>query len=159
MSDPIDWVKIATRLQRIQADMIHHEQSSLCGDEFYAEALRRTFDYQPARDGCDKEMVSPSTGLVTAAYSEHIRNAHTTIDRLNRESAEQQVKEMRVEVQRVYRESATDLAKYIRGRCNEVSVPSKYRREGVELAADWIDPAVPKDRYGNIVKTEQADAS
>lgn len=150
---PIDWDNLAARMQRIQADMIHVEKTELCGNEFYAEALRRLFDYRPP-DAHGNDHVSPGTGLTTIAYANHVRNGHTVIDRLNREAAEKQVAEMRAEVQRVYRESAADLAKYIRGRCNERSVPAKFRREGVELAADWIDPNVPKDRYGNIIKTQ-----
>jgi hypothetical protein len=39
----------------------------------------------------------------------------------------------------------------IRDRCNEVSVPSRYRREGVAWAADLIDPSVPKDRFGRTL--------
>jgi hypothetical protein len=157
MPDAIDWVQIAERFGRIQAEMIHHEHSDLCGNEFYAEALRRAFYYQPARDGHGPERISPRTGLTTIAEANHLRDAHTTMDRLNREAAEKQVKEMRAEVARVYLEARTDIANIIRSRCNERSVPAKYRREGVELAADWIDPAVPKDRYGNIVKSEKGD--
>ena len=153
----IDWLKLAERMQRIQADMIHHKQTDLHGSEFYAEALRRTLGFQPPHDHVQHETVASSTGLTTIAYADHLREGCTVIDRLDREAAEKQVAEMRAEVTRVYREARADAADHIRQRCNERSVPARYRREGVLLAADWIDPRVPKDRYGNLVRAEGAD--
>lgn len=150
----IDWIKLAEQMSRIQADMIHQEHSDLCGAEFYAEALRRTFGFQPPHGHVKHETVNGSTGLTTVAYSDYLRDSHTIIDRLNREKAEKQIEEVRAEIQRVYLEARIDVAKAIRGRCNERSVPAKLRREGVLMAADWIDPAVPKDRYGNILSRE-----
>jgi hypothetical protein len=151
----MDWNRLAERMQRIQADMVHQEKTDLRGNEFYAEALRRTFGFRMSRGGT-YETVAASTGLTTIAEADHIREGHTVMDRLNREAAEKQVTEMRAEVQRVYREAAADLAKLIRGRCNERTVPSRYRREGVEWAADLIDPNVPKDRFGNVVRDPAA---
>jgi hypothetical protein len=55
---------------------------------------------------------------------------------------------MRAETQRVYREAAQDLTDFLRNKCNERTVPSRYRREGVTWAADMLDPRVPKGQYG-----------
>jgi hypothetical protein len=149
---PIDWDRIAERMLDVQRAMVHDEQWT--GPGFYAEMLRRTFEYTPAgQPDAFQRVLSYEQirvpGLTTQAEADHTRDGHTIIDRLNRERAEQQVTEMRAEVQRVYREAGADLAKLIRSRCNERTVPSRYRREGVEWAADLIDPAVPKDRYGD----------
>lgn len=149
---PIDWEKLASKYQDHMAHMIHHEDTQLHGNAFYAEALRRTFGFRPPHDHIKHETVSESTGLTTVAYSDHLREAHTIIDRMNREEAEKKVTEMRAEVRRVYREARADVANHIRERCNDRRVPSRFRREGVLLAADWVDPAVPKDRYGELIK-------
>ncbi len=155
----VDWNRLADRMVEVQRKMIHEEQWT--GDGFYAEVLRRTFGHTAAGEP-DAHQRTPSyerirvPGLTTQAEADHIREGCTIIDRLNRERAEQQVKEMRAEVARVYRESAADLAQLIRDRCNERTVPSRYRREGVEWAADLIDPNVPKDRFGYVVKPEAA---
>lgn len=148
----VDWTALARRLQDEQAKMIHHEDSQLRGNDFYAEALRRTFGYS-ARDGADGQRqlpyptISPSTGLVTTAEADHLRESHTIIDRLNREAAEKRVTELHQENKRVLRDAARDLAKLIRGWTTDRTVPSKFRREGVLLAADWIDPDSPASPY------------
>jgi hypothetical protein len=141
----IDWLKLAARLQDEQSKMVHHEGAQPYGNEFYAEALRRAFGYQ-RQDGTDGrdlpyDTVSPSTGLTTVAEADHLRESHTIVDRLNSERANEEVKRMHAEVRRVYREARRDLAKELRTWCNERSVPSRFRREGVLLAADRLNPA------------------
>lgn len=37
----IDWEALGARLNTVQAQMIHHEETGLCGAEFLGEALRR----------------------------------------------------------------------------------------------------------------------
>lgn len=149
---PIDWTALARAFQRHQVDLVHREDG-WSGDEFYAEALRRTFGWS-ANDGSDGrrelpyETVRPTTGLTTLGEADHTRESHTIVDRMNREAAERRAAEAQAESRAVIREAAQRLADYIRGRCNERSVPAKFRREGVALAADWIDPRVPKDRFG-----------
>lgn len=156
----VNWDRIAARFLDVQRRMIHEENWS--GPDFYAENLRRTFDYRAAgeqRNGeraLSYERLRDGWGLITQAEANHLRDGHTVIDRLNRERAEEQVKEMRAEVARVYREAAKDLAELIRNRCNDRTVPSRYRREGVAWAADLIDPSVPKDRYGNTLSPSGA---
>jgi hypothetical protein len=147
----IDWAGLAQRFQETTTRMIHHEDGSpRYGNNFYAEALRRTFGYQPA-GAPPRELpypvVNPSTGLTTTAAADHIRDGHTVLDRLARADAERQRDEAREEAHRVLRDAARDLAKLIRGCTNERTVPSRYRREGVLLAADWIDPDSPASPY------------
>lgn len=162
MSDAINWDRLADRLLDIQRKMMHEENWQ--GPDFHAEALRRAFRYTAAGQPNEVQRLLPYdqirvSGLTTQAEADHIRDGHTIMDRLNRETAEKHVAEMRAEVARVYREAAADLAKLIRARCNERTVPSRYRREGVEWAADLIDPAVPKDRLGNIVRSSTEESA
>ncbi len=160
MTDTINWDRLADRLLGIQRDMMHEKYS---GNDFHAEALRRAFHFTPAGEPNDVRRVLPYdqirvSGLTTQAQADHTRDGHTVMDRLNREAAEKQVREMRAEMARVYLEARKDVAEAIRSRCNERTVPAKFRREGVLLAADWIDPAVPKDQYGNITHAEESAA-
>lgn len=146
MSTPlVDWDRISTRLQDVMRRMVPDEQWT--GGDFYAEALRRTFGYQPD-NGQGRDYLHNDLGLQAEAYSQYLHEGHAVIERLNREKAEQQVKELRAEMRRVRQEAGKDLADMIRERCNERTVPSKYRRDGVAWAADLIDPTVPKDRFG-----------
>jgi hypothetical protein len=150
----INWGRLADRMREARHQLIHLERYT--GADYEAEILRRTFGFTPAGEPDAVKRVLPYEqvsvpGLMTEAEAKHIRDAHTVVDRMNREAAEKQVAEMRAEVARVYREAAHDLAELIRRKCNDRTVPAKYRREGVLLAADWIDPAVPKDRYGNLL--------
>lgn len=154
ITDTVDWNRIADRLQQVMADMVHRDTEARYGTDYYAEALRRTLGYEPG-DGPRRESLRRGDGLTTEAYAKNLYDT-SGLDRMHREQAEEQVKEMRAEVARVYRDAAKDLAAFLRARCNERSVPSRYRREGVTWAADMIDPAVPKDQYGQL-RTE-ADA-
>jgi hypothetical protein len=160
MAEPIDWDRIAARFLDLKRRMIHEEDWS--GGDIDAEALRRTFGYRAASEQRDLERplsyehLKMGYGLITQAEADHVLDGHTIVERLNRERAEAQVKEMRAELDRVYREAGKDLADMLRSRCNDRTVPSRYRREGVAWAADMIDPSVPKDRYGYLVSPEGA---
>jgi hypothetical protein len=151
----VDWNALASALIRAKSGMAHNMPDV----DFYAELLRRTFEYRTADEQRDRERALPyehlkvGLGLTTQAEADYTRDSHTFVDRHNRERAEQQVKEMRAEVSRVYREAAKDLAEMIRQRCNDRTVPSRYRREGVAWAADLIDPSVPKDQFGNVLSS------
>jgi len=145
VADPdIDWVRVARRLADIRARMIHHDDNQLGGDDFDAEALQRLF----ASIG--------ELGLLTQADHDRVVANREGILRLNLDAANRDLREARAETRRVLDEVAANLAGQIRERCNNRSVPARYRREGVLLAADWIDPAVPKDRYGDLLPAEQA---
>jgi hypothetical protein len=158
---PVDWAQLAQEFQRHTADLIHREGAQLSGTEFYAEALRRTFGYA-TNDGADGrrelpyDTVRTSTGLTTLAEADHLRSACTAVDRVNREAAERRAREAQGEARSVLREAAQRVADHIRARCNDRSVPSRLRRDGVLLAADWVDPRVPKDRFGNVLRPTEA---
>lgn len=149
-NDSVNWDRIAERFQAEMANLIHHEQEKRYGTDFYAEALRRTLGFRPA-EGNFRERLDRGDGLTTESYAQHLYDT-SALDRMQRETAEQQTSEARAETRRVYREAGKDFADLLRTRCNEVSVPSRYRREGVAWAADLIDPTVPKDQYGNVVQ-------
>jgi hypothetical protein len=140
----IDWLQLAKRLQSEVVKLVHGEgQPQLYGDEFYAEALRRALGFSSNDTEGQRKLPYETIsfpGLTTQGQADHLREGCTVIDRLNAERAKEQVAEMRAEVRRVYRDAARDLAKHIRAGCNERTVTAKLRREGVMLAANWIDP-------------------
>lgn len=150
----IDWDAIAAKLNQAQSQL--YDEGYRGGG--YAEALRRTFGYRDAGEQRDGERAVPyehlgsGHGLTTDAEATYVRDSHTFTDRHNLERAEQQIKELRAELRRVYAEAGKDLAELLRERCNERTVPSKYRRDGVAWAADLIDPTVPKDQFGRPVE-------
>jgi hypothetical protein len=125
-ADTIDWRPAARRLAEIQADMIHREHTELCGDDFYAEALRRLFH----RIG---------HGFVTEEEHMRVLEANRFVDRANGERAQATLREKTAEFERKLADARRVLADAIRRRVNERTVPSAYRREGVLLAADWLD--------------------
>lgn len=155
MDDSVDWGRIADRFQQVMSTMLH-EEGRYHDSGFYADALRRTFGYVAAGDPgisgrrLPYEHLNNGQGLITEEEAKHTRDSHTYFDRSNREKAEQQVKDMRAELSRVYREAGKDLAEMLRSRCNDRTVPSRYRRDGVAWAADMIDPSVPKDQFGRL---------
>lgn len=142
---PVDWVALAQRMNKVRTEMTHHEDTGLTGLEFDAELLRRTFGYS-ANDGTDGhrklpyETVDTSTGLVTLAEADHLRDGHTALDRARREDAERRAEQAWAETRRVGLEARRDIAAALRRWCSERTVPSRYRREGVLLAADQVDP-------------------
>ena len=135
----VDWAAIANRLNEVKAQMVHHDEVNLYGIDFEIEALRRTFGHVPA-NGNFREHLTHGYGLTTDAYAKHLYSGSAVIDRLNLEKAEQQVAEMRAEVRRVYAEARKDIAASLREWCNERTVPSRYRREGVQQVIDLLDP-------------------
>ncbi|MBG0568786.1 hypothetical protein [Actinoplanes aureus] len=153
-NDSVNWDRIAERFQAEMANLIHHEPKKRYGDDFYAEALRRTLGFRPADENFQERLLR-GEGLTTESYARRLYDT-SALDRMQRETAEQVAKDARAETRRVYREAGKDFADLLRTRCNEVSVPSRYRREGVAWAADLIDPTVPKDQYGNVVKQDGA---
>lgn len=155
----VDLDGLARRMAEVMVDMLHKENFHGTDQVRYAEGLRRALAYHPAGDGSGGralpyDSLGRGFGLTTQAEADHTRESHTIVDRLAREAAEKKVAEMRAEVARVYREARGDVADYLRSRCNERSVPSKYRREGVAWAADMLDPSVPKDLHGNLIESD-----
>jgi hypothetical protein len=161
LPDSVDWTRIADRFQQVMSTMLHDE-GRYHDSTFYADALARTFGYvaasEPGTSGraLPYEHLENGQGLTTDSYNRFDVNGATALSRMHAEQAEEQVREMRAEVARVYRDARKDVAGYLRERCNERTVPSRYRREGVAWAADLIDPSVPKDQYGNVVRDEEA---
>ena len=63
-----------------------------------------------------------------------------SVDRANGERAQELLKHERAGYARKLADARGVLARAIRERCNERTVPSRYRREGVLIAAEWLDP-------------------
>jgi hypothetical protein len=150
----VDWDKISHRLQDVMRVMLQ-EEGRYHDSTFYADALRRTLGYEPAGDrGFDH--VRNGQGLTTESYHQFNVKGATALSAMHAEQAKEEAKELRAEVRRVYTEAGKDLAEMLRERCNERTVPSRYRREGVAWAADMIDPGVPKDQYGHLIPAGDA---
>lgn len=124
--EPFDWADAGAKFSDIQNRLMHSEGTSLHGAEFYGEALRRWWE----RFGHNWV---PQAEMMRALEINH------SVDRANGERAEATLKHFTEEYQRKLADARTEMAKAIRARCNEVTVPSRYRREGVLLAADWLD--------------------
>lgn len=135
-----DWTRLADDFALNSARVL---EEGLRGPDVYVEALRRTFGArEPGDDGhrFPYPTVQRHTGLVTVAEADHERDACTIMDRLNAERLTAELRAAREETRRVYREARQDLAKAIRERVNDRTVPAKLRREGVLLAAEWLWP-------------------
>jgi hypothetical protein len=156
ITNAVDWDRISARLQDVMRVMLQ-EEGRYYDATFHEDALRRTFGYEPAGDrGFDH--LRSDYGLTTESYRRFDLRGAIALSEMQKEQAKAEVAEMRAEVRRVYREARADVAAYLRERCNERTVPSKYRREGVAWAADMIDPAVPKDQYGYLVERASGGA-
>lgn len=130
----IDWIALAQRFQSIQAHLVHHDTEKRYGDDFYAEALRRT-------------ILDPRSPFMTRAEADHLIETHTILSKLTAESAEQRRDELLAENRRVLREARADITHAFREAINDRTMPSKYRREGALQLLDWIDPTTTTSPY------------
>ena len=120
-----DWLLLGARLAKIEAQMIHAENSPLCGGAFYGEALRRLLD-------------NPGSGFVAEAQHRNVLEANRYVDRANGERAEAALREARERHAAKLGTIRADIASALRARADLAG--GKYRAEGVRIAADWIDP-------------------
>ena len=149
---PVGWMAIGRGIQEAQVHYTHNADVTLYGDEFYAAVAMRALGGRKL-DRLTYETVNGTLGLTTEAECAWRVEGHTVMSRLRAERAEAQVVEMRAEVRRVRRDAARDLVTYLREWCNDRRIPAKTRREGFLLAADQIDPDMPRDQYGNVVRS------
>ncbi|WJK33153.1 hypothetical protein [Solwaraspora sp. WMMA2065] len=127
--DPTNWPALGRRLQQIQARMIHGDgEPVLSGDDFYGEALRRL-------------LTRTDSGWMTRADHDRFIRAHHVFNGSAAAAARRQAREARARYAAAARTIRAELAAWLREAANERTVPSRYRRDGVLLAADWIDPA------------------
>ncbi|MFI6163071.1 hypothetical protein ACIA59_24355 [Micromonospora haikouensis] len=134
--DPTYWPDLGRRFQEIQAKLLHGDDGEplLSGSDFYGEALRRL-------------LTSDSGWMTQAEYEWHIR-AHHVFNGSAAETARRQAREARARYAASARAVRAELAEQLReAGSNERIVPSRYRRDGVLLAADWIDPATSATPY------------
>lgn len=135
-ADAPDWTALGAELPRIEARMIHDENTELYGAGFYAEALRRLFD-GTAFTVCRRGDFVP--------YDEHMRTLEINRrqDRANGERAEAALRELRGRYQADLARERADLGRKLRNTAETVT--SRLRREGVLLVADWLDPRPRED--------------
>lgn len=119
-----DWAGLDTqrqlRIHQLLAEGLTYDRASV-------EALR--------------ELVLDERGpLTTRAITEKHRAGDTALLREQRDTARQELREARRETDRAWREGGRQSGRELRQWCNEYTVPSRLRREGVLLAADKLDP-------------------
>lgn len=159
MSDPaseVNWPALGRKLSEIMNDLVHRDTVQRYGDDFYGEALRRLVksgELTVTERGRTREIPADNPdrkhgyALRLETYgvdwlASEVRMLHGQIA-----SAEQGKRDAWAETRRVLANTASELAKWLRERTNERTVPAKFRREGVLLAADWLDPAVDASPY------------
>ncbi|WBB78576.1 hypothetical protein O7606_20460 [Micromonospora sp. WMMD882] len=131
-----NWSALGRRFQEIQATMIHGDgEPALGGDAFYGEALRRL-------------LTRGDSGWITRAAHDQLIQAHHVFSGSALEIARRQARQARARYAVSARGIRAELAAWLReAGSNERVVSSRYRRDGVLLAADWIDPAIPAWPY------------
>lgn len=120
-----DWTALAHKLGRIGL-ALRADGCELQAEAFQGECLRQLLE---------------GPGSVFVAWDEHLRvlEMNRSVDRANGERAQELLSREREEFARKIADARHLMAEAIRGRVNERTVPSAYRREGVLLAADWLD--------------------
>jgi hypothetical protein len=141
-----DYEKLGRTFSEILSGIIHQPERTWNTDtDLYTRVLREILENR-------------RSGFVSDREHMNNLNGHTVIDRLNAEAAEKRADEARSEADRVSEEAAADLAKGLRAWCNERTVPSRLRREGVELAAarmEMISAALAAQREQRTRKAQQ----
>lgn len=126
--DATDWAGLAGEMAAIRARLVHEQQSPLHGVAFEAEALRQLLDSHMGRQW-----------LSTRAETTSLVEAHTVVDRMRAESAEQDAQRARRQARETAARHRGDTAAWIRHAVNPRTVPSRYRREGALMVAEWLD--------------------
>ncbi|MEU5554286.1 hypothetical protein ABZ738_31395 [Micromonospora sp. NPDC047793] len=142
--DQTNWPEFGRRLQQIQAKLVHGDgEPLLSGDDFYGEALRRL-------------LTSGSGWMSRAEHEWHLRGLHV-FNGSAAQTARRQAREARGRYAISARAIRAELAAWLReAGANERIVPSRYRRDGVLLAADWIDPATAASPYPQPEQDQEA---
>ncbi|MFC0505008.1 hypothetical protein [Micromonospora costi] len=138
--DGTDWRALGRLLQQIQNQLIHRDQLPRYGDDYYAESLRRL-------------LTDSRCGFITTAEHQRLVDLHTQVDRRNLQDANRRAREARARYATASRKIRAELAGWLRRVANDRTVPSRYRREGVLLAADWLDPASSASPYPSTRST------
>ncbi len=135
--DHTDWVVLGRLLQDIQNQLVHGDQTRRYGDDYYAEALRRL-------------LTDSRSGWMPIAEHYRLVDLHTYVDRRNLQEANRRAREARARYATASAKIRAGMAGWLGHLTNDRTVPSRYRREGVLLAADWIDPATPASPYPSL---------
>lgn len=138
---PVDWKRIEDDIRDVMWKMVNEEHKPY-GPGFYTELLQRVLGYKPAGEDGSCESLDWRLGVITYDKAVRDRDGACAHADMLKEQAEQKVAELRAEVRRVYAEAGRDLADDLRRLAGRET--SKYRREGIERAADSIDPRVIK---------------
>lgn len=118
------WTGLAYKLGRIQLQL-RDGGCDLQAEEFLGESLRVLLE-------------EAGSGWVTTEEMHHVLDGNRKVDRANGERAQEQLARERAEYAEKMTCSAREYAAALRSRAD--GVPSRYRREGVLLAASWLDP-------------------
>lgn len=122
-----DYQALGERYTQITARLIHApERVWTTGSDLNARVLQEL-------------LTSRSSGFRTDREHVHNLNSHSVVDRMNAEAAEERAQAARVEADQIRAELAARYADALREWCNDRTVSGTYRREGVELAAQWLE--------------------
>lgn len=125
-----DFAALGGRFVRLLAEIMHAPERTWTTEaDLYATVLRKLL------------AGVPSSGFITHRACVISRNSHTEVARMNAERAQAEARAARAETHRVMAEAAEDLVAGLSAWCNQVTVPSRYRREGVALAVHQLRQA------------------
>jgi len=109
---------------------------NLSGEEFYRAVMERTIGQSDVHIGVDVD---------------RLLRMHTGADKDENTRLREQLHQERVKYNKLVADGFRRAGQALRSWCNERSVPSKYRREGVMEAANLLDPPDPAaDRKDSI---------
>lgn len=123
--DDINWPLLAARLRDAENALIHREGGRLYGEAFHTEALRRA-------------ILPGGTGLTTEAYLRREVSESQSLLQLHHDQLKAALAEAR-KAERAERNTVRrECAEFIRSYA--VHAKGTYRNQGMQEAADWIDP-------------------
>lgn len=138
----VNWAALAERLAEARTALVWGDHHALYGADRDIWVLRRALDAQLSQDGTYE--VIRTEGLTTSADADNLVLAHVAVDRAAAQRAIRERDEARAELRQIRRDARQEAANLIREQAaNEYLVPSRYRREGALLAADWLDGGAP----------------
>lgn len=137
----VDYPSLGRRLDRIMTEMIHKEDCGFHGAEFYGEALRR--------------LVESCPDLVTAEERDRQVDAHRQMARIHAERADKARYEANNREDADVRKIRQTLADALLDRAQTIT--SRYRREGVELAASWLNSPKTAAAQNGTCRSEEAN--
>ena len=119
------WTKRAYRLGTIGL-ALREQGCELNAEAFHGECLRLM-------------LAEPGSGWISLEESDRALDLNRKQDRANGERAQALLERERAEYARKLADIRAEFAAAIRARATEAWIPSKYRREGALIVAEWLE--------------------